>query len=73
MIDYGWSPCQEGAKKTPLVRITPRVPGVPGALWHRRVGCWEETGNCGGWELPSVLVRAGLCTVLDGECQHDSG
>lgn len=59
MINYGWSPCQEGAKKTLLLRITPGVPGVPsaGALQHggwdaaRRQGAAFSPGEC--WALPS--------------------
>lgn len=67
MINYRWSPCQEGVKKTPLLTITPRVPGVLFCSVAQGVGCWEET------ELPPVLVCAGLCTVLHGECQRGSG
>lgn len=67
MINYGWSPCQEGVKQTPLLIITPRAPGVLSvrALRHRG-GLLGGDRSWGGGSACGA-VRAGLCTVLDGD------
>lgn len=72
MINYGWSPCQEGVKEPPLFTITPRVPvflllcGGPVAQGEETGSCpqpWCVLGSAQGW----MGVSAGLwvsCNTL---------